>query len=60
MFTEADFQISSKAYNWTSRVLTLLEKALKVNIKLHGEKGRIEEGDIFVFNHFARFETFIP
>lgn len=60
MFTEADFQISSKAYEWTSRVLTLLEKALKVNIKLHGEKGRIEEGDIFVFNHFARFETFIP
>ena len=60
MFTEADFQISSKAYDWTCWGLELLEKVLKVSIKLHEEKGRLEEGDIFVFNHFARFETFIP
>lgn len=60
MFTEADFQISSKAYEWTCWGLELLEKVLKVNIKLHGEKDRLEEGEIFVFNHFARFETFIP
>lgn len=60
MFTEVDFQISSKAYDWTCWVLTLLEKVLKVNIKLHEQKGRLAEGDIFVFNHFARFETFIP
>jgi esterase/lipase len=60
MFNESDFQISAKAYEWTERALALLERVLKVNIKLHDGKEALEEGDIFVFNHFARFETFIP
>jgi esterase/lipase len=30
-----------------------------VNLKLHSST-RIAQGEIFLFNHFARFETFIP
>ena len=33
---------------------------LKVNVDLHHSEGQIDEGEIFLFNHFARFETFIP
>lgn len=38
----------------------ILEKFLKVNIKLHQSDNQINDGEIFLFNHFARFETFIP
>jgi len=53
-------EISPKAYQWTSRLFDLLRKFLKVNVRLHHDEGQLEKGDIFVFNHFARFETFIP
>ena len=53
-------EISPGAYQWTSRLFDLLRKFLKVNVRLHHDEGQLERGDIFVFNHFARFETFIP
>ncbi|HSH68679.1 MAG TPA: hypothetical protein VK997_02090, partial [Deferrisomatales bacterium] len=60
MVEERDLEISPSVYQWTGRTLSVLERLLKVNIKLHHEQGQIEAGDIFLFNHFARFETFIP
>jgi esterase/lipase len=57
---EADLRINPTVYEWTGRTISLLERVLKVNIKLYHEPGQIEAGDIFLFNHFARFETFIP
>ncbi|MFT5447949.1 MAG: esterase/lipase [Gammaproteobacteria bacterium] len=51
--------ISDSRYRWTARLFTMLERLLSVNLKLHGED-QIETGQIFLFNHFARFETFIP
>jgi esterase/lipase/1-acyl-sn-glycerol-3-phosphate acyltransferase len=60
MITEADLTISEKNYRRTRLALDLLRKFLKVNIKLHNLHGQLQEGDIFLFNHFARFETFIP
>ena len=51
--------ISESRYLWTARLFTMLERVLSVNLKLHG-KEQIEGGQIFLFNHFARFETFIP
>lgn len=47
-------------YERLVRVFSVLEKRLKVHIRLHGEKDRIADGQIFLFNHFARFETVIP
>jgi len=51
--------ISEASYRWTGRLFALLERVLKVNLKLH-EPERLRDGEIFLFNHFARFETFIP
>ncbi len=33
---------------------------LGINLKVHGADGKLEDGQIFLFNHFARFETIIP
>jgi esterase/lipase len=59
-FDDSPNEISPAAYEWTSRLFDLLRKFLKVNVRLHHDEGQLENGDIFVFNHFARFETFIP
>ena len=52
--------INESTYQWSVRLFGLLRKVVRVNVKLHDPARRIESGDIFLFNHFARFETFIP
>ena len=51
--------IDVKAYDWSVRVIRSLTKMLKVNMKLHTNQQALQ-GDIFLCNHFSRFETFIP
>ena len=57
-------QINIKVYDFLVRAFRTTKKLLKLNIKLHqetiGEIDPAHQGDIFLFNHFARFETFIP
>ncbi len=60
VFTEADFEIQPSAYAWTLKAMRVLERILKVRIALHHDADLLETGDVFLFNHFARFETFIP
>ena len=60
MNDEVPYEISAATYEWTARLFTLLRKVLAVNLKLHSGDVQIADGDIFLFNHFARFETFIP
>lgn len=57
---ERDFTISEQACDWTVRAISALRAGLSLNINLHHEVGQLESGEIFLFNHFARFETFIP
>lgn len=59
-FAEADFDFKQRYYKLSGYVLSLLTKVLKVNIALHADPAQIVAGDIFLFNHFARFETFVP
>ena len=44
--------------------LKRLQREWKARTKFSGMAidgfGRIRDGDVFLFNHFARFETFIP
>lgn len=54
------YEITPSTYEWSVRVFRTLKKLLSVNVKLLSEKSVIEQGEIFLFNHFARFETFIP
>ncbi len=60
MVTEEDLQFNDSVWEWTGRTLSLLERVLRVRIRLHLSPGQLEAGEIFLFNHFARFETFIP
>ncbi|MGH8552095.1 MAG: alpha/beta fold hydrolase, partial [Methylococcales bacterium] len=55
-----EYEITPSTYEWSVRLFRTLKKLLSVNVKLHSENSAIEAGEIFVFNHFARFETFIP
>ena len=59
-----DLVINTGTYDLCARVFRTTKKLLKLNIKLHqegeGKQDAVHQGDIFLFNHFARFETFIP
>src|SRR3990167_5164482 len=57
---EKQFEIDPKTYEWTIKAFTTLKSRLGVKIRLHQKEGQIQTGQIFLFNHFARFETFIP
>ncbi len=56
----SDPQIKPATYEWSARIVTTLRKILRVHLKLHHSKDHLNAGEIFLFNHFARFETFIP
>jgi esterase/lipase len=46
-------------YHRSVRLFSAVKSLLSVNIKLYADT-QILQGDIFLFNHFSRFETFIP
>lgn len=60
MTADQKLQISESAYKWSVRAFSTVKRMLGVNIKLHSEEFHLGSGHIFLFNHFARFETFIP
>lgn len=60
MSQQYQLEINQTTCDWTARLMSILENSLGINIKLHSQTGDIQNGDIFLFNHFARFETFIP
>jgi esterase/lipase/1-acyl-sn-glycerol-3-phosphate acyltransferase len=53
-------EINETTYEWCVRAFSLLHDRLGINLKVHGADGKLEDGQIFLFNHFARFETIIP
>ena len=55
-----ELTINEPLYQWCVRGFTLLRRRVGMNIAVHAENGMIETGQIFQFNHFARFETIIP
>ncbi len=54
------YTLSEKRYDWSVKAFSIARKLLKLNIKLHDEGNATQVGQIFLFNHFSRFETFIP
>lgn len=60
MYEVADLEINTSAYDWCVRAFSVLRKRLGLNIKFHREDGQADAGQIFLFNHFARFEALIP
>ena len=57
---EHDFRINRSTYEWSVRAFSILRKRLGVSITLRHGEGQLAAGQILLFNHFARFETFIP
>jgi esterase/lipase/1-acyl-sn-glycerol-3-phosphate acyltransferase len=53
-------EINETTYEWCVRAFSLLHDQLGINVKVHGADGKLEDGQIFLFNHFARLETVIP
>lgn len=60
MAARSKFAINEPFYKWSVRAFSLLRKRVGMQIEVHAEPGVIEGGQIFPFNHFARFETIIP
>ncbi|MBM3566451.1 MAG: alpha/beta hydrolase, partial [Alphaproteobacteria bacterium] len=54
------FDINTGTYDWCVRSFQAIRKRLGLNIKVYDDEKRIQQGHIFLFNHFARFETIIP
>ena len=57
---QIDYSFNTASIDRTVRYMTRLQRALSLNIRIHRPHGQIDDGDIYLFNHFARFETFIP
>ncbi len=53
-------EINETTYEWCIRAFSALHDRLGMNVKVHGADGKIEDGQIFLFNHFSRIETVIP
>ena len=53
------YYIDTTVYNSSVKVFNTVKKMLGVKLKLHADT-QIQQGDIFLFNHFSRFEAFIP
>jgi len=60
MLSKDDLVINETAYQWSVRLFSLIQKRLGVTIREHALEGQLESGQIFLFNHFARFEAIIP
>ena len=52
--------IDTKLYNRSVKLFNAVKNMLSVKLDLHTDSQVVLEGDIFLFNHFSRFETFIP
>lgn len=57
---EQDYAIVPQTVDWAVRALGVAERRLGVRPRLHDPEGLLGRGDIFLFNHFARFETVFP
>ncbi|MBE0434827.1 MAG: alpha/beta fold hydrolase [Methylomicrobium sp.] len=51
--------IDTILYNRSVKLFRIVKNLLKVKFELHADT-QVLQGDIFLFNHFSRFETFIP
>ncbi len=60
MTDERQFPINEDTYNRCVQGFEWLEKHLGINIILNSSPDLLSRGEIFLFNHFTRFETLVP
>lgn len=54
------FPINEPFYQWSVRAFSVVHKRVGMKIAVHAGDNVLEKGQIFLFNHFARFETLVP
>ncbi|NQV84996.1 MAG: alpha/beta fold hydrolase [Rhodospirillales bacterium] len=54
------FAISDDTYKWCVRTYETIKNRFGLNLCVHPDNALLGQGHIFLFNHFARFETVIP
>ncbi len=54
------YNIDTGVYDRLVKLFRFIKRFLHINFKLHDPDDWVSKGQIFVFNHFARFETLIP
>ena len=59
-YTEADLKIDTAFCGRIEKIMNALQGRIGLNIKVHAQDDIMQKGQIFLFNHFARFETIIP
>lgn len=57
---QESLKISDDTYRWCVKSLETVKNRLGLKIRVHHKDNLLDRGDIFLFNHFARFETIIP
>jgi esterase/lipase len=60
MSSSLDTSINEPFYQWSVRAFSVLHKRVGMKISVHAGDDAMNSGQIFLFNHFARFETLIP
>lgn len=54
------YACQKETYDWCVKNFERVEENFGLNVNVHLDDKTLEEGQIFLFNHFARFETGIP
>lgn len=60
MFDPENYEFNEQRYRLTYNVIKLLLKISPLSVNVHGLGDKAGKSGIFLFNHFTRFETFIP
>ncbi len=60
MNNETEYTINENGYKLFVNSFEKIRNRLGLNLKVHHADNLLEDGQIFLFNHFARFETVIP
>ena len=60
MSAARDYSINQPFYQWSVRAFSIVQKRVGMKIAVHAAPDVMQDGQIFLFNHFARFETLIP
>lgn len=55
-----DLVFQKDVYEKGKKLFQLAEKHLGIRLFVHAEEDTLKDGQIFLFNHFTRFETVIP
>lgn len=60
MFDPKEYEINEQSYRLTYAALNMLLKISPLKVNIHNLGNKAKSGTIFLFNHYTRFETFIP